>query len=88
MTAALIEETLRLAIVQVLPVTLAAGGAALVMGVVAQRFGVNDPTLVLLARAAAVLAVLAGGGAGWLAETTAWTGELWARIAAIGQGAS
>jgi len=83
---ALIEQALRLAVVQVLPVALAAGGAALVMGLVAPRLGLHDPILVLIARAAAVLAVLAMGGAGWLADTTTWTAELWTQIAAVGQG--
>jgi len=55
--APLLEQTLRLAVAQVLPVALAAGGAALVAGVVAHRVGLTDPTLVLLARAAAVLAL-------------------------------
>lgn len=86
MNAALIEQALRLAVVQVLPVALAAGGAALVMGLVAGRLGLHDPILVLIARAAAVLAVLAMGGAGWLSDTTTWTAELWSQIAAVGQG--
>jgi len=81
-----IEQVLRLAVAQVLPVALAAGGAALLVGLIAQRFGLHDPTLVLLARAAAVLAMLAVGGPGWLADTAAWTGELWTQIAAVGQG--
>jgi hypothetical protein len=84
--APLLEQTLRLAVAQVLPVALAAGGAAVVAGVVAQRLGLQDPTLVLLARAAAVLALLASGGAAWLADTAAWTGALWSQIAAVGQG--
>ena len=86
MNPALLEQTLRLAVVQVLPVTLAAAGAALLAGLIAHRFGLHDPTLVLLARAAAVLAVLAAGGAAWLAETATWTAGLWAQIAAVGQG--
>ncbi len=86
MSAALLEQMLRLAVAQVLPVALAAGGAALLVGLLAHRFGLHDPLLVLLARAAAVLAMLALGGAAWLAETTAWTGELWSQIAAVGQG--
>ncbi len=88
MNAGLLEQMLRLAVAQVLPVALAAGGAALVVGLLAHRFGLHDPLLVLLARAAAVLAVLALGGAAWLAETAAWTGELWSGIAAVGQGGS
>lgn len=86
MNTLLLEQTLRLAVVQVLPVTLAAGGAALLAGLIAHRFGLHDPTIVLLARAAAVLAVLAAGGAAWLSETATWTGGLWAQIAAVGQG--
>lgn len=86
MNTLLLEQTLRLAVVQVLPVALAAGGAALLAGLVAHRFGLHDPTLVLLARAAAVLAVLAAGGAAWLAETTTWTAGLWDQISAVGQG--
>ncbi len=86
MSGAVIEQALRLAVAQVLPVALAAGGAALLTGMVAQRLGVQDPTLVLLARTAAVLAVLAVGGPGWLADTALWTGELWSQFAAIGQG--
>ena len=86
MSGALIEQALRLAVAQVLPVALAAGGAALVSGLVAQRLGLHDPTLVLLARAAAVLGMLAVGGPGWLTDTAIWTRELWAQIATIGQG--
>jgi flagellar biosynthesis protein FliQ len=85
-SGAVVEQTLRLAVAQVLPVALAAGGAALLVGLIAQRFGLNDPTLVLLARAAAVLAMIAIGGQGWLTDTAAWTGELWSQIATIGQG--
>jgi len=87
-SGAVIEQALRLAVAQVLPVALAAGGAALVVGLVAQRLGLHDPTLLLVARAAAVLAMLAAGGRGWLADTALWTGELWAQIAVIGQGGS
>jgi hypothetical protein len=86
MNGALIEQALRLAVATALPLALAAGGAALVAGLLAHRLGLHDPTLVLLARAAAVLAMLAVGGSAWLAETAAWTGELWAQIAAVGQG--
>jgi flagellar biosynthesis protein FliQ len=86
MNGPVIEQALRLAVAQVLPVALAAGGAALLVGLVAQRFGLHDPTLVLLARAAAVLAMLAAGGPGWLVDTAAWTGELWTQIAVVGQG--
>lgn len=86
MSGPLIEQALRLAVAQVLPVALAAGGAALLVGLIAQRFGLHDPTLVLLARAAAVLAMLAVGGPAWLAETATWTRELWTQIAVVGQG--
>lgn len=86
MNGAMIEEMLRMAIAQVLPVALAAGGAALVAGLLAHRFGLHDPMIVLLARATAVLLVLASGGAAWLAETASWTSSLWAQIAAVGQG--
>lgn len=86
MSGAVIEQALRLAVAQVLPVALAAAGAALLVGLLAHRFGLNDPTLVLLARAAAVLAMIAVGGQGWLADTAAWTGELWQQIAAVGRG--
>jgi len=86
--AELLEYTLRLAVAQVLPLALAAVGAAVVTGVIAHRLGLHDPTLVLLARAAAVLALLAAGGPAWLAATTLWTGELWSQIAAVGQGRS
>jgi flagellar biosynthesis protein FliQ len=85
-SGAVIEQALRLAVAQVLPVALAAGGAALLVGLIAQRFGLQDPTLVLLARAAAVLAMIAVGGQGWLVDTAAWTTELWTQIAAVGQG--
>lgn len=88
MNAELLEYTLRLAVAQVLPLALAAVGAAVVTGVIAHRLGLHDPTLVLLARAAAVLALLAVGGPAWLAETALWTGELWSQIAAVGQGRS
>lgn len=88
MNGALIEETLRMAVAQVLPVALAAGGAALVAGLLAHRFGLHDPLLVLLARATAVLLVLAAGGAAWLSETGGWTASLWTQIAAVGQGRS
>ena len=86
MNGDLIEQALRLAVAQVLPLALAAAGAAVLAGIVAHRLGLNDPTLVLLARAAAVLALLAAGGPAWLAETTLWTGELWSQIGAVGQG--
>ena len=86
MSGAVIEQALRLAVAQVLPVALAAGGAALLIGLIAQRLGLHDPTLVLLARAAAVLGMLAVGGPGWLADTAIWTRELWAQIAVIGHG--
>jgi len=81
----LLEQALRIAVAEVLPFALAAGGAALVVGLVAHRFGLVDPTIVLIARAAAVLAVIVWGGAGF-AELTAWSGELWAQIGEIGQG--
>jgi hypothetical protein len=86
MSGAVIEQTLRLVVAQVLPVALAAGGAALLIGLIAQRFGLHDPTLVLLARVAAVLAMIAVGGQGWFTDTAAWTGELWTGIAAVGRG--
>ena len=86
MNEALLEQTLRLAVSQVLPIALATGAAAMVAGVVAHRVGLHDPTFVLLARAAAVLALLAMGGPAWLAETALWTGQLWSQIAAVGQG--
>jgi hypothetical protein len=81
-----IEQALRLAVAQVLPVALAAGGAALLVGILAHRFGLNDPILVLLARAAAVVGMVAMGGQGWFGDTAAWTGELWTQIGVIGQG--
>jgi hypothetical protein len=81
-----LEQALRLAVAQVLPVALAAGGVALLVGVLAHRFGLHDPTVVLLARAAAVLAMLAAGWAGWFTDTVAWSGGLWAQIGGIGQG--
>ena len=86
MSGALIEEALRMAVAQVVPVAVAAAGAVLVAGLLAHRFGLHDPTLVLLARAAAVLGMLAVGGPGWLADTAIWTRELWAQIAMIGHG--
>lgn len=86
MSGAVIEQALRLAVAQVLPVALVAAGAALLVGLIAQRLGLHDPTLVLLARAAAVLAMIAVGGQGWLTDTAAWTSELWSQIATIGQG--
>ncbi len=86
MSGALIEEALRMAVAQVVPVAVAAAGAVLVAGLLAHRFGLHDPTLVLLARATAVLAVLAAGGAAWLSETASWTAALWQQIAAVGQG--
>jgi flagellar biosynthesis protein FliQ len=85
-SGAVIEQALRLAVAQVLPVALAAAGAALLVGLIAQRLGLHDPTLVLLARAAAVLAMIAVGGQGWLTDTAVWTSELWSQIATIGQG--
>lgn len=88
MSGALIEEALRMAVAQVLPVALAAGSAAVVAGLLAHRFGLHDPTVVLLARATAVLLVLAAGGGAWLAETASWTAALWMQIAAVGQGRS
>lgn len=85
-SGALLEQALRVAIAGVLPFALAAGGAALLVGLVAHRLGLVDPTVVLIARAAAVLAVVAFGG-GWLGELTAWSGELWAQIGEVGRGA-
>lgn len=81
-----IEQVLRLGFMQVLPVALAAGGAALLVGWLAFRFGVQDPVPVLVARAAAALAMVSAGASAWFAETAAWTGELWARIAEVGRG--
>lgn len=80
----LLAQALHIAVAEVLPFALAAGGAALLVGLVAHRFGLVDPTVVLIARAAAVLAVVAYGG--WFAELTAWSGGLWAQIGEIGQG--
>lgn len=82
----LLEQTLRLVVAALIPFALAAGGAALVVGLLAHRFGLHDTVLVLLARAGAVLAVLWFGGA-WFLEMTGWSGELWSRIGEIGQGA-
>lgn len=82
----LLEQALRIAVAEVLPFALAAGGAALLVGLVAHRFGLVDPTIVLIARAAAVLAVVVWGSEG-LAELTAWTGGLWSQIGEIGQAA-
>ena len=66
---------------------LAAGGAALLVGILAHRFGLNDPLLVLLARAAAVVGMVAMGGQGWFSgDTAVWTGELWTQNRVIGQG--
>lgn len=88
MNGALIEEAVRMAVAQVLPVALAAGGAVVVVGLLAHRFGLHDPTVVLLARATAVLLVLAAGGGAWLTETASWTAALWTQIPAVGQGRS
>lgn len=81
----LLEQALRIAVAEVLPFALAAGGAALLVGLLAHRFGLVDPTIVLIARAAAVLAVVVWGSEG-LAELTAWTGGLWGQIGEIGRG--
>lgn len=83
----LVEQALRLAVTQLWPVALAVGAAALLVGVAANRLGLVDPSVVLIARAAAVLAMLAAGGAAWFVETTAWTEGLWSQIGEIGRGA-
>lgn len=80
----LLEQALRLAIAEALPFVLAAGGAALVVGWAAHRLGLQDPTVVLIARAAAVVGLLAVGG--WFGGLTEWSGELWAQIGEIGRG--
>lgn len=68
------------------PAAGAAAGAALVVGWLTHRFGVGDPAPVLVARAAAVVAVLAWFAARWLAEGAAWTRGLWSALPAIGRG--
>lgn len=68
------------------PAAGAAVGAALTVGWLAQRLGVLDPVPVLVARAAAVLAVLWCSGAIWLADGAGWTREMWRALPAIGQG--
>lgn len=68
------------------PAAGAAAGAALVVGWCCHRLGVHDPAPALLARAAAVLAVLWWWGAGWLADGAVWTRALWSLLPAIGRG--
>lgn len=70
----------------VAPAAGAAAAAALAVGWCCHRLGVADPAPVLLARAAAVLALLWWGGGAWLAHGAAWTRELWSQLPAIGQG--
>lgn len=82
----LLRDGLAQVVWMVAPVAVAAVVAALVVGWLAQRLGVHDPVPVLVARAAAVLAVLWYSGAAWLAEGGAWTRELWRVLPAIGQG--
>jgi hypothetical protein len=68
------------------PAAGAAAGAALAIGWLCHRLGVSDPAPVLLARAAAVLAVVWWFGPQWLAGTAAYTRGLWALLPAIGRG--
>lgn len=82
----LLRDGLAQAVWMVAPAAGAAVGAALVVGWLAQRLGVHDPVPVLVARAAAVLAVVWLLGAGWLAGGAAWTRELWRELPAIGRG--
>lgn len=82
----LLRDGLAQAVWMVAPAAAAAVLAALLVGWLAQRLGVHDPAPVLVARALAVGAVLWLCGAGWLAEGTGWTRELWQELPAIGRG--
>lgn len=70
----------------VAPAAGAAVLAAFVVGWLAQKLGIHDAVPVLVARTAAVVAVLWWSGAGWFAAGAAWTRELWAVLPAIGRG--
>jgi hypothetical protein len=82
----LLRDGLAQAVWMVAPAAGAAVAAALLVGWLAQRLGVHDPVPVLVARAAAVLAVLWLCGASWMSESAGWTRELWQALPAIGQG--
>lgn len=70
----------------VAPAAGAAAGAALAIGWLCHRLGVHDPAPLLLARAAAVLAVVWWFGARWLSEGAGYTRGLWALLPQIGRG--
>jgi flagellar biosynthesis protein FliQ len=57
--ADLVRDGLIGAVVWIVPLALAAVGAALAVGALLQRLGVAEPSVVLVARAVAVLAALA-----------------------------
>lgn len=82
----LLREGAALVIGMLAPAAGAAVLAALVVGWLMQRLGVADPTPVLVARAAAVVAVLAWFASRWLSEGAAWTRGLWSALPAIGRG--
>ena len=84
MTGELIAECFRLAVLAGLPVTGAAAAAAVVAGLLAHRFGLHDPTLLIPLRAAAALATLTVTGEHLLAEVTNFTAVLWDHIGELG----
>lgn len=89
MTAAVeaLREGLQHAAWLVAPAAGAAAAAALVVGWLCHRIGVQDPAPVLLARSTAALAVVWWFGGRWLAEGAGWTRGLWQLLPQIGRGA-
>lgn len=83
----LLEQALRLSIALVWPIAAMVGGAALVIGLLAYRFGLSDSVVVVIARAAVVLALLTISGAALFGDVVVWSGGLWAQIGEIGRGA-
>lgn len=81
--AELVRDGLVTALLLVLPLALAAAGASVLVGLAAARFGLRDPVLVTIARAAAVLAVLLLGGGRIGDELVALTRGLWAGLGEI-----
>jgi hypothetical protein len=83
----LLEQALRLSIAVVLPIAAMVGGAALVIGLLAYKLGLSDSVVVVVARAAVVLALLTASGAPLFGDVVVWSEELWAQIGEIGRGA-
>lgn len=81
--AEVVRDGLVTALLLVVPLALAAAGASVLVGLAAARFGLRDPALVTIARAAAVLAVLVVGGGRIGDAMVALTRGLWAGLGEI-----